>query len=85
VNKAMATGMLCVGTRHCDIPQVIIDGQTGFLCDEGDVSGLAENLAMVHQNAGKMPVITQRGRQHVEEFFALPKHMSQLRLIYGEK
>lgn len=85
LTEAMATGMLCVGTRHCDIPQVIIDGQTGFLCDEGDVSGLAENLAMVHQNAGKMPVITQRGRQHVEEFFALPKQMSQLRFIYGEK
>src|SRR5262249_31069615 len=29
LTEAMALGLLCIGTRHCDIPELIRDGDTG--------------------------------------------------------
>jgi hypothetical protein len=34
--ELMATGMPVVSTLHCDIPNVVLDGQTGFLSPERD-------------------------------------------------
>ena len=39
--EAGASGLPVVATRHAGIPDVIVDGETGFLVDEGDVSGMA--------------------------------------------
>jgi colanic acid/amylovoran biosynthesis glycosyltransferase len=36
-----AAGMPAIATRHCDIPEVVIDGRTGWLCEERDEAGLA--------------------------------------------
>jgi colanic acid/amylovoran biosynthesis glycosyltransferase len=38
---AQASGMPIVSTRHCDIPQEVVDGVTGILVEEGDTDGLA--------------------------------------------
>ena len=39
--EAQATGMPVISTRHCDIPEEVVDGQTGLLAAERDVSALA--------------------------------------------
>jgi colanic acid/amylovoran biosynthesis glycosyltransferase len=82
LTEAMAAGLLCVGTRHCDIPQVILNGKTGFLCKEGDVSEIAETLSILQQNSGKSSPITENGRRHVEENFSLQAQMDKLGAIY---
>ena len=85
LTEAMATGLLCVGTSHCDIPQVILNDQTGFLCKEGDIEGMAKTLSMVQKNTDKLYAITQGGRRHVEENFSLPIQMIKFRAVYGGK
>jgi glycosyltransferase involved in cell wall biosynthesis len=65
----MATGLLCVGTRHCDIPEVVIDSQTGYLCDSGDIDGIACRLAKVASEPLQARALVRRGREHVETFF----------------
>lgn len=41
VLEAGATGLPVVSTRHGGIPDVVIDGDTGFLVAEGDVAAMA--------------------------------------------
>lgn len=42
--EAQATGLPVISTYHCDIPQVVRDGETGWLVQESDVSGLTQAL-----------------------------------------
>ena len=36
--------MPAIATRHCDLPEIVRPGHTGWLCEEGDVKGLAAAL-----------------------------------------
>jgi colanic acid/amylovoran biosynthesis glycosyltransferase len=80
--EAMAQGLVCIGTNHCDIPEVIIQGQTGYLCGEGDISGMADVLCAVSQRRNAMSLAMQ-GRKHIETYFSLSTQLQDLRRIYG--
>lgn len=41
VLEASAAGLPIISTRHGGIPDVVLDGETGLLVDEGDVDGMA--------------------------------------------
>jgi len=47
-----AYGMPIVSTFHCDIPEVVIDGESGFLVKEKDTDGLAERLHVFIERRG---------------------------------
>lgn len=67
--EMLASGMLVIATRHCDIPEAIRDEETGWLADERDVEGLASRLlAAVRQPQRWLPIMTA-GRQLVETEF----------------
>ena len=83
LTQAMATGLLCVGTRHCDIPQVIIDGKTGYLCESGDIDGIASRLIRVASEPLQARVLTRWGRKHVETSFSTEREVSELKGIYA--
>ncbi|GAA3327440.1 hypothetical protein GCM10020331_067380 [Ectobacillus funiculus] len=40
--EAMFCGVPCIGTNVGGIPEVIRDGETGFICELGDVRDIAE-------------------------------------------
>lgn len=48
--EAMATGMPVVTTRHSGIPELVEDGTSGFLADEGDATALANALVTLAEN-----------------------------------
>jgi colanic acid/amylovoran biosynthesis glycosyltransferase len=82
LTQAMATGLLCVGTRHCDIPEVIVDGQTGYLCESGDIDGIASRLARIVSEPLQDRELTRRGRKHIETSFSTEGEVSELKRIY---
>ncbi len=45
VVEALAAGVPVIGSYHAGIPEAVIDGETGFLCPEGDYELLAVRLA----------------------------------------
>jgi colanic acid/amylovoran biosynthesis glycosyltransferase len=48
--EAAATGLAIVATNHAGIPDVIVDGESGYLVDEGDVARMAEKMVLLYSN-----------------------------------
>ncbi len=64
---AQAAGMPVLSTRHSGIPEVVRDGQTGFLVPERDVPALAERLEYLADHSHLWPEMGRAGRKHVEQ------------------
>ena len=56
VMEAGASGLPTVATRHAGIPDVVVDGQTGLLVDEGDVAGMTHAM----QRLADDPALAER-------------------------
>ncbi len=54
VQEAMACGAIVISTRHAGIPEIVIEGETGFLVDEGDEAGFQRHIA--HALAGEIDI-----------------------------
>jgi len=48
--EAMATSLPCVSTKLAGVPEMVIDGQTGLLCEEKDPQAFAAHLATLLNN-----------------------------------
>ncbi len=79
-----ATGMPVVSTKHCDIPGVILDGQTGMLADERDVEGLYERLLWLAESPEKWREMLDKGRKHLETNFDARKQGRKLAEKYAQ-
>ena len=77
-----ATGMPVVSTKHCDIPGVILDEQTGLLAEERDVEGLYERLRWFVDNPDKWQDMLEKGRKHLEAEFDAKKQGKKLAELY---
>ena len=77
-----ATGMPIVSTTHCDIPEVILDGQTGLLAPERDVDGLVDRLVYLASHPNSWPEMTKRGREHIEAHFDARRQGERLAHMY---
>ena len=64
-----ATGMPVVATRHCDIPEVVLDGVTGYLAGERDVEGLVNCLDRLISQPDTWGELAHKARRHVEKSF----------------
>ena len=84
VLEAAATAKPLVGTRHSGIPEIIVDGKTGFLVAERDVGALADRLLSLLGNAELRRKMGEAGRKRIEEKFDLRKQAKRLEEIYSE-
>ncbi|HET6763493.1 MAG TPA: glycosyltransferase, partial [Longimicrobiaceae bacterium] len=64
-----ATGMAVVATTHCDIPQVVLDGVTGYLAPEHDVDALVALMERFAAHPGCWRTMGLAARRHVETWF----------------
>jgi glycosyltransferase involved in cell wall biosynthesis len=67
----------CDGAR-----EVCLDNETGFLLAPGDMAGLSERLLRLAQDAGLRRRLGQRGRQLVQQRFALQRMVDDLYALY---
>lgn len=80
--EASASGMPVLATRHCDIPEVIIDGKNGYLVPERDSSALADKLAFLAFNSNIWSQMGIYGRLHIEQHYDVKRQTSVLEDIY---
>ena len=77
-----AAGLPIVSTRHADIPEVVRDGETGLLADEGDVSGIAERLDWLVRDPERSLAMAIAARRRVEDEFDADRQAARLASIY---
>ena len=80
--EASASGMPVLSTTHCDIPEVIIDGKSGYLLPERDVKKLAEKLEFLVLNLSLWKEMGKAGREHTEKNYDIKKQVQCLEKIY---
>jgi len=84
ITELSASGMPVVATKHCDIPQIVLDGRSGLLAEERDVDGLAALLARICASPQTWEAMGRTGRAHVEERFDIRKQVRELERSYEE-
>jgi len=82
ITELSASGMPVVATRHCDIPQIVLDGRSGLLAEEKDVGGLAALLARICASPQTWEAMGRAGRAHVEKEFDIRKQVKALERLY---
>jgi colanic acid/amylovoran biosynthesis glycosyltransferase len=65
VMEAMAAGLPVVATRHSGTPELLLDGETGFLAEERDVPGLAAALCYLLENPEQRTAMGLKGRARI--------------------
>ena len=82
--EAQAMGLPVISTFHSGIPEIVVDGETGFLISENDVNGLAEKIIYLIENPQAGKRLGEKGKTYVEENFAVDKLNLKLVEMYTE-
>jgi colanic acid/amylovoran biosynthesis glycosyltransferase len=84
VMEAGACGLPAVVTRNGGIPDVVLDGQTGFLVDEGDVSGMAGRMVELARDPALAGRLGRAARERVCAEFSMDRSIERLARILAE-
>lgn len=80
----MATGLPVVSTFHSDIPEIVLDGETGYLAKENDVEDFARAILSFVDDYKNNRDLTRKARKHIEENFNAEIQTLKLERIYSE-
>lgn len=69
--EAMQHGLPCISTREGGIPDIIKDGETGFLVERNDAEALANRMAWLIEHEEERKAMGRKGRAVYEERFTL--------------
>lgn len=68
--EAMAASLPCVSTRIAGVPEMVIDGVTGLLCEERHPEQLAGLIGALLQDPARCEVMGAAGLEHATTRFA---------------
>ena len=71
--EALAAGRAVVATSVGGVPDVVDDGETGFLVPPGDIEGLAERLAQLARDPERRDAMGREGRERVLRRYAVER------------
>jgi colanic acid/amylovoran biosynthesis glycosyltransferase len=67
--EAQASGIPVVSTRHSGIPEVVVDGRSGLVVEEGDPEALAAGIIRLARAPETWPELGAAGRAHIQSHF----------------
>ena len=80
--EASSVGLPVLSTRHSGIPEVVLDGLTGYLAPEGDPVTLAENLGRLLDDPLSWGSLGRAGRRHVVRHYDQAVLSERLEAVY---
>lgn len=78
VLEAGASGLPVVATRHAGIPDVVLEGETGLLVEERDVSAMAERMLRLARDPELAARMGRAARRRVAENFSSRERVGRL-------
>lgn len=76
--EAGASGLPVISTRHGGIPEVIVEGETGFLVDEKDVRGMATQMTRLIRAPALAAQLGLAARRRIETVFTTEQSLDHL-------
>lgn len=76
--EAQMSGLPVVSTRHAGIPDVVLDGETGFIVEEADVDAMADAMIRLAKDAELAGRLGKAARERAIEHFTMDRHINQL-------
>jgi glycosyltransferase involved in cell wall biosynthesis len=84
--EAGASGLPVVSTRHAGIPDVVVEGETGLLTDEGDIDGMAANMLRLARDGALAADLGRAARRRIAAEFSQSLSLFRLwEIIAGTK
>ncbi|WP_417857396.1 glycosyltransferase [Xanthomarina gelatinilytica] len=84
VLEASAAGIPVISTFHAGIPDVIKNGETGLLCEEHDVYGMAANMLALLENIELAKEFGRAGKENILKNFSMERHIQVLQKTLSE-
>ncbi len=82
VVEAMMASKPVVATAGGGIPEIVIDGQTGYLVPMNDAHEMAEAIVRVLDDAPNAQRMGERGRKRAREHFAIGRTANKISRVY---
>jgi glycosyltransferase involved in cell wall biosynthesis len=82
--EAMAAGLPVVATAVGGVPELVVDGETGFLVPPGDAPALSRALDRILGDPDLRRRLGEAGRQRAGGMFALPEWQAAHLRLYEE-
>lgn len=76
--EASAAGLPVLATNHAGIPDIVIEGKTGLLVAEHDVTGMTENMISLLENPQFAKELGENGKEHIKSNYTLSRHIDVL-------
>ena len=80
--EAFAVGRPVVAAAVGGIPEAVIHGQTGLLCQPGDAEALADQIATLLASPTQAAEMGKAARRYAETAFSPARHLDQLIQVY---
>jgi glycosyltransferase involved in cell wall biosynthesis len=82
--EGMLLGKPVVATAAGGVPELIQDGETGYLTPPGDAVRLAERLVPLLRDATLRQQVGQRAQAWARDRFSMPRHVAAMSDLYEE-
>jgi phosphatidyl-myo-inositol dimannoside synthase len=82
--EAMARGVPCIGSLHDAAGDVIVDGKTGLLVDQGNIGSIADAIVSLLRNPERRRSMGEAARMRVHEEFSTPAFRARLNTILDQ-
>ena len=80
--QALAIGIPVVSTTVGSIPDVVIEGETGYVVPPRDANALAGRIGMLLDDPGLRARMGVRGRSLVEDTYSIDKMLDRMEAVY---
>lgn len=82
ITEALSCGVPVVCTAVEGVPEIVKNGETGFLVEPRDIEGLANSIIHSLRNLSDAKKIASEGRRFVHENFDVNKMVQEIDLVY---
>jgi L-malate glycosyltransferase len=82
--EALASGVPVVGTNSGGLPEVVVQDETGFLHDVGDIDGMAHSAASLLRDAERWETMSERAAADARARFSQSEIVTQYERVYAD-
>jgi len=82
--EAQAVGLPVVATRHAGIPDVVLDGETGIIVEEGDIEGMTRGIVRLAGDPESAAAMGAAAKERIRTVFSMDRSMAGLNQVLND-